>query len=77
MPYLMIDGMDQYETERFFRYIHLSRVPKYVRNSDLRDMAYWFLKKCFPDNYRVKKLYQWHITSEPEAYIKRNGGYLV
>jgi len=75
--YLLIDGMDHYETERFFRYIFIGRLPEYVRRNGLRDMAWWFFRKCYPDNYRVKHLFNYQLTDEPWDIIKKNGGYLV
>jgi hypothetical protein len=75
--YLLIDGMDQYETERFFRYIFIGRMPEYIRHGNLSDMAQWFFRKCYPVNYKFKILFAWRLTDEPWNIIKNNGGYLV
>jgi len=80
MPYLLIDGLGYAETERFFYYISLHRLPRYVRESSLSDMACWFFekkKKETKDCWRLEELYNYQITDDPWDYIRHNGYYLV
>ena len=76
--YLLIDGMDKSETERFFYYIDRWRLPNYMQYASLDDMAYWFFHKMRNKKpWKVSKLLNWQLTEDPWDYIRNNGGYIV
>ncbi len=76
--YLLIDGLDTHDTERYFYYISYWRLPKYVRNSSLDDMGFWFFNKMRNKKpWKVGKLYNYQLTDDPWDQIKNNGWYLV